>query len=56
MVLVTVVRDAPCDEGDTPLTQVVVPETTEKTNGRVLEMKSELPDGVAGMTVIVFVL
>lgn len=55
MVVVAVVRDAPL-EGDTPLTQLVVPETTEKTNSRVLEVESELPDGVAGMTVTVFVL
>ena len=33
MVVVAVVRDAPL-EGDTPLTQLVVPETTEKTKGR----------------------
>ena len=55
MVVVSVVRDAPL-EGDTPLTQLVVPETTEKTNGRVLEVVSVLPEGVAGMTVSVFVL
>jgi hypothetical protein len=55
MVVVAVVRDAPL-EGDTPLTQLVVPETTEKTNGRVLEVGSELPAGMAEMTVSVFVL
>ena len=55
MVVVSVVRDAPL-EGDTPLTQLVVPDTTEKTNGRVLEVVSVLPEGVAGMTVSVFVL
>ena len=55
MVVVAVVRDAPL-EGDTPLTQLVVPETTEKTNGRVLEVISELPGGMAEMTVSVFVL
>ena len=54
MVVVAVVRDAPL-EGDTPLTQLVVPETTEKTKGRVLEVASELPEG-AEMTVSVFVL
>jgi hypothetical protein len=50
-----VVRDAPL-EGDTPLTQLVVPETTEKTNGRVLEVASGLSEGMAEMTVSVFVL
>jgi hypothetical protein len=55
MVVVAVVRDAPL-EGDTPLTQLVVPETTEKTKGRVLGADSELPDGMAEMTVSVFVL
>lgn len=58
MVVVAVVRDAPL-EGDTPLTQLVVPETTEKTNGRVLEVVSEfseVPEGLTEMTVSVFVL
>ena len=54
-VVVAVVRDAPF-EGDTPLTQLVVPETTEKTNGRVVEVASEVPEGMAEMTVSVFVL
>ena len=54
-VVVAVVRDAPL-EGYTPLTQLVVPETTEKTNGRVLEVTSGLPEGMAEMTVSVFVL
>jgi hypothetical protein len=54
-VVVAVVRDAPL-EGDTPLTQLVVPETTEKTNGRVLEVASGLSEGMAEMTVSVFVL
>ena len=54
-VVVAVVRDAPL-EGDTPLTQLVVPETTEKTNGRVLEVASGLPEGMAEITVSVFVL
>lgn len=55
IVVVAVVRDAPLD-GDTPLTQVVDPETTEKTNGRVLEVVSKALDGVAEMTVRVSVL
>lgn len=55
MVVVAVVRDAPL-EGDTPLTQLVVPETTEKTKGKVLEVVSELPGGMAEITVSVFVL
>lgn len=58
MVVVAVVRDAPL-EGDTPLTQLVVPETTEKTNGRVLEVvsrSSEVAEGLTEMTVSVFVL
>ena len=58
MVVVAVVRDAPL-EGDTPLTQLVVPETTEKTNGRVLEVISEfsgVPEGLTEMTLSVFVL
>ena len=55
MVVVAVVREAPL-EGDTPLAQLVVPETTEKTKGRVLEADSELPEGMAERTVSVFVL
>jgi hypothetical protein len=55
MVVVAVVRDAPL-EGDTPLIQLVIPETTEKTKGRVLEADSELPEGMAERTVSVFVL
>jgi hypothetical protein len=55
VVVVAVVRNAPL-EGDTPLTQLVVPETTEKMKGRVLEADSELPEGMAGRTVSVFVL
>ena len=58
MVVVAVVRDAPL-EGDTPLTQLVVPETTDKPNGRVLEVVSEfteVPEGLTEMTVSVFVL
>ena len=55
MAVVAVMRDAPL-EGDTPLTQLVVPETTEKPKGRVLEVISELPGGMAEMTVSVFVL
>jgi hypothetical protein len=55
MVVVAVVREAPL-EGDTPLTHEVEPETTEKTNGSVLELGSELPNEVAKTTVSVFVL
>jgi hypothetical protein len=55
MVVVAVVREAPL-EGDTPFTHVVDPETTEKTNGRVLEVTSGLPEEVAETTVSVFVL
>jgi len=55
MVVVAVVREAPL-EGDTPLTHEVEPETTENTNGSVLELGSELPNEVAETTVSVFVL
>jgi hypothetical protein len=54
-VVVAVVRDAPL-EGETPLSQSVVPETTEKTKGRVLEVDNGAPEDMAEMTVSVFVL
>jgi hypothetical protein len=54
-VVVAVVRDAPL-EGETPLSQSVDPETTEKTKGRVLEADTGAPDDMAEMTVSVFVL
>jgi hypothetical protein len=54
-VVVAVVRDAPL-EGETPLSQSVVPETTEKTKGWVLEAETGVPDGKAEMTVSVIVL
>lgn len=40
VVVVAVTRDAPL-EGETPLIQVVLPEWTSKTNGKVLEVVTE---------------
>jgi hypothetical protein len=54
-VVVAVVRDAPL-EGETPLSQSVDPEMTEKTKGRVLEADTRASDDMAEMTVSVFVL
>jgi hypothetical protein len=54
-VVVAVVRDAPL-EGETPLSQSVDPETTEKTKGRVLKADTGVSDDMAEMTVSVFVL